>query len=69
MLRRWYQKSGIDLLYKDMFKLSIYPPDVLQVQGGENVVPHLILNLDVLWDLDLQRNLKYLSWQNIFPAM
>jgi len=52
-----------------MFKLSIYPPAVLQVQGGENVGPHLLLNLDRLWDLDLQRNLKYQSWRYIFPAM
>ena len=52
-----------------MLKLSIYPPAILQVQGGENVGPHLLLNVDLWWDLDLQRNLKYLSWQYIFPAM
>jgi len=52
-----------------MFKLSIYSPAVLQAQGGENVGPRLLLNLYVLWDLDLQRKLKYLSWQYIFPVM
>ena len=61
--------SGLDLLDNDMFKLSIYPPAVLQVQGGKNLGSHLLLHLDLSWDLDLQRNLKYLSLQYIFPAM
>jgi len=38
-------------------------------QGGENAGPHLLLNLDLLWDLELQSNLKSLIWQQILTPM
>jgi len=68
MLRREYQKPGIDLLDNDMFNIDISFSCSSGTRWG-NVRPHLLLHLDLLWDLDLQRNLKYLSWQYIFPAM
>ena len=38
-----------------------------QAQDVENTGSHLLFNLDLLWDLELQRNLKSLSWQQLPP--